>query len=136
MPHRRRKIVYTAAGDRRDEDIIRQAQIIGDFFHDIYIYEDQCTRGRPDGEIMRIMREGFGPEKPGRAILQEVGELGAISAVLASLKPGDLLLCQVDQVELALDHVMEIVRQSDAHIPGVHAPKSKATVVAQNAAAG
>ena len=29
MPHRRRKIVYTAAGDRRDGDIIRQAKIIG-----------------------------------------------------------------------------------------------------------
>jgi hypothetical protein len=85
---------------------------------------------------MRIMREGFGAEKSGRAILEEVGELGAISAALASLKPGDLLLCQVDQVELALDHVMEIVRQSDAHIPSVHAPKSKATVVAQNAAVG
>ena len=136
MPHRRRKIVYTAAGDRRDGDIVRQARIIGEFFHDIYIYEDQCTRGRPNGEIMRIMREGFGAEKSGRAILEEVGELGAISAALASLKPGDLLLCQVDQVELALDHVMEIVRQSDAHIPSVHAPKSKATVVAQNAAVG
>jgi cyanophycin synthetase len=137
MPHRRRKIVYTAAGDRRDEDILRQAKIIGDFFHDIYIYEDKCTRGRPDGEIMRMMREGFGPEQPGRAILQESGgELAAISAALASLKPGDLLLCQVDQVELALDHVMEIVRQSDARIPTLHAPKQKAPVAAVPAVAG
>jgi cyanophycin synthetase len=138
MPHRRRKIVYTAAGDRRDEDIVRQAQIIGDFFQDIYLYEDQCTRGRPDGEIMRIMREGFGPEKPGRVILQEEGgELAAISAALASLKPGELLLCQVDQVELALDHVMEIVRQGEVHIPSVHAAaKPKGAVVALPAAAG
>jgi cyanophycin synthetase len=136
MPHRRRKIVYTAAGDRRDEDIIRQAQIIGDFFQDIYIYEDKCTRGRPDGEIMRIMREGFGAEKKNRAILQESGELAAISAALASLKPGELLLCQVDQVELALDHVMEIVRLSEAHAPTLHAPKQKVLLVAQPAVAG
>jgi cyanophycin synthetase len=127
MPHRRRKIVYTAAGDRRDQDIVRQAHIIGDFFNDIYIYEDQCTRGRPDGEIMRIMREGFGPEQPGRAIVQEAGELAAISSALASLKPGELLLCQVDQIELALRHVMELVRQSESPTPPAHgAAKAKA----------
>jgi cyanophycin synthetase len=136
MPHRRRKIVYTAAGDRRDEDILRQAQLIGDFFHDIYIYEDQCTRGRPDGEIMRLMRQGFGRERPGRAVLQEAGgELAAISAALASLRPGELLLCQVDQVELALTHVMEIVRQGEVHIPSVHAAKPKAAAAALPAAA-
>jgi len=136
MPHRRRKIVYTAAGDRRDEDILRQAEIIGGFFDDVYIYEDQCTRGRPDGEIMRLMRQGFGAGKPGRAILQESGELAAISAALASLKPGELLLCQVDQVELALDHVMEIVRQPGAHLPAVHAAaKPKAAAVAVPAVA-
>ena len=74
MPHRRRKIVYTAAGDRRDEDIIRQAKLIADFFHDIYIYEDQCTRGRPDGEIMRLMREGFVTGRKEHTVLQESGE--------------------------------------------------------------
>ncbi len=136
MPHRRRKIVYTAAGDRRDQDILRQAQIIGDFFQDIYIYEDQCTRGRPDGEIMRMMREGFGPERKGRAILQESGELAAIGAALASLKPGELLLCQVDQIELALDYVMGIVRQSEPHAPAQHTSKQKAMPVAVPAAAG
>jgi cyanophycin synthetase len=136
MPHRRRKIVYTAAGDRRDADILRQAEIIGGFFDDVYIYEDQCTRGRPDGEILGLMRQGFGAGKPGRAVLQESGELAAISAALASLKAGELLLCQVDQVELALDHVAEIVRQSDAHIPSMHAAKPKAAAVASAVVAG
>ena len=130
MPHRRRKIVYTAAGDRRDEDILRQSQIIGDFFQDIFIYEDQCTRGRPDGEIMRMMREGFGGERKDRTIMQESGELAAIGAALSSLKPGELLLCQVDQVELALEYVMGIVRQSEPHTT-THAPKQhKASPVA------
>jgi len=137
MPHRRRKIVYTAAGDRRDEDIIRQAQIIGDFFHDIYIYEDQCTRGRPDGEVMRIMRKGFGAARRDRTILQESGELAAIGAAIASLKPGDLLLCQVDQVELALDYVMGICKQSDPHPAiGSSAVKHKGLTTAVPATAG
>jgi cyanophycin synthetase len=126
MPHRRRKIVYTAAGDRRDEDIIRQAQLIADFFHEITIYEDQCTRGRPDGEIMRIMREGFAKGRAAPIVLQESGEFAAIDAAIASLKPGDLLLCQVDQVEAALEHVTALLRQSEGPSASGHAIKHKA----------
>ena len=115
MPHRRRKVVYTAAGDRRDEDIHRQAEIIGAFYDDVYIYEDKCTRGRADGEIIRMMREGFTRAKrPPRRVLQKSGELAAIAAAISSLEPGDLLLCQVDQVEVALDFVKGLFRQAEA----------------------
>jgi len=115
MPHRRRKVVYTAAGDRRDEDISRQAEIIGGFFDDVYIYEDQCTRGRADGEIIRLMREGMlRAKRAPRRVLQKSGELSAIAAAISSLEPGDLLLCQVDQVEVALDFVKGLFRQAEA----------------------
>jgi cyanophycin synthetase len=125
MPHRRRKIVYTAAGDRRDEDIVRQAQIIADFFHEIYIYEDKCTRGRPDGEVMHIMREGFSKGRGDPLVLQERGEMATIGAAIASLKPGDLLLCQVDQIEEALDHVTGLLRQPEVHVPISYPVKHK-----------
>jgi cyanophycin synthetase len=115
MPHRRRKVVYTAAGDRRDEDIHRQAEIIGGFFDDVYIYEDQCTRGRADGEIIAMMREGMQrASRQPRRILQKSGELAAIAAAIAGLEPGDLLLCQVDQVDVALDFVKGLFRQAEA----------------------
>ncbi|MES1173446.1 MAG: cyanophycin synthetase [Myxococcales bacterium] len=115
MPHRRRKVVYTAAGDRRDEDIHRQAEIIGSFFDDVYIYEDQCTRGRADGEIIRLMREGMQRAKrPPRRILQKSGELPAIASAISGLEPGDLLLCQVDQVDVALEFVRGLFRQAEA----------------------
>jgi cyanophycin synthetase len=136
MPHRRRKIVYTAAGDRRDEDILRQSQLIADFFHEIYIYEDQCTRGRDDGEIMRMMREGFAKGRGTPVVLQESGELAAIDAAIASLKPGDLLLCQVDQVELALDHVATLLCQPEGTSPSSHAVKHKTTATALPVSAG
>jgi len=109
MPHRRRKIVYTAAGDRRDEDIRRQAEIIASSFDEIYVYEDKCTRGRPDGEIIELMRRGFSAVSRRARVLQASGELAAIGAAIASLRPGDLLLCQVDQVELALGFVSKII---------------------------
>jgi cyanophycin synthetase len=115
MPHRRRKIVYTAAGDRRDEDIIRQAQIIGAFFDEIYIYEDQCTRGRNDGEVIRLMCQGFTRAQRSRKVLRATGELAAIGAALQGLEPGDLLLCQVDQIDLALEFVTGMFQQTETH---------------------
>lgn len=136
MPHRKRKIVYTAAGDRRDEDIIRQAKLIGDFFHEIYIYEDQCTRGRPDGEVLRLMREGFGAQRRDRAVIEQSGELAAIGAAIASLHPGDLLLCQVDQVELALEYVMGVCRQGDGHATAAHGAKVKSSAASVPATVG
>jgi cyanophycin synthetase len=112
FPHKRRKVVYTAAGDRRDEDITRQAEIIAGFFDEIYIYEDQCTRGREDGEIIRLMREGFLKGNRQRRVLQASGEMAAIGAAISRLEPGDVLLCQVDQVEAALDFVTGLLKQS------------------------
>jgi cyanophycin synthetase len=112
FPHLRRKVVYTAAGDRRDIDIKRQAQLLAGFFDEIYIYEDQCTRGRADGEVIRLMREGVLSASRQPRVLQAPGELAAIGAAMARLEPGDLLLCQVDQVEEALAFVQGMLKQA------------------------
>jgi cyanophycin synthetase len=123
LPHRRRKIVYTAAGDRRDEDIRRQAEIIANSFDEIYVYEDNCTRGRADGEIIDLMRRGFAAVGRRARVLQASGELAAIRAAIESLNPGDLLLCQVDQVELALGFVAKLLGSTSraSHRPGAAA---------------
>jgi cyanophycin synthetase len=110
---KRRKVVYTAAGDRRDVDIKRQAELLAGFFDEIYIYEDQCTRGRADGEILRLMRDGFESATRKPRVLQAPGEMAAIGAAIARLEPGDLLLCQVDQVEEALAFVSGLLKQSE-----------------------
>lgn len=106
MPHRRRAIVYTAAGDRRDIDIIEQARIIGTHFDVVYLYEDQCTRGRRPGEVIRLMQVGLKDTVRARTVHElRGGERAAIETALADLEKGDLLLCQVDQVEDALGWV-------------------------------
>jgi cyanophycin synthetase len=112
--HKRRKVVYTAAGDRRDVDIRRQAELLAGFFDEIYIYEDQCTRGRDSGEILKLMREGFMNASRRPRVLQAPGEMAAIGAAIARLEPGDLLLCQVDQVEEALGFVSGMLKHADA----------------------
>jgi cyanophycin synthetase len=109
LPHERRLVVYTAAGDRRDVDIIRQAEIIGNAFDDVFIYEDKCTRGRPDGEVVRLMRQGFGGCVRVAEIFETRGEFRAIEMGLRRLRSGDLILVQADQVEPSLAFIQEFI---------------------------
>ena len=111
MPHERRLIVYTAAGDRRDEDIIRQAELIANAFDVMVLYEDACTRGRTDGDVCRLMREGFALGKRLQAdnVIETRGEMKAIEMTLRKMQPGDLVLIQADQVEEAIVFVQQLL---------------------------
>lgn len=119
LPHQSRSIVYTPAGDRRDIDIFEQAAIIGNEFDRVYIYEDKCLRGRADGEVIRLMRQGLGATRRVRQVVEARGEFNAIQTALDGLRPGDLLLCQVDQVEEALEFVQRSLASRPRRMPSV-----------------
>jgi cyanophycin synthetase len=105
MPAKRRSVVISAAGDRRDEDIREQTQILGASFDDFILYEDACQRGREDGEIIALLRAGLnGVRRVGR-VDEIFGEFKAIDHALERLQAGDLCVILVDQVEEALDHI-------------------------------
>ena len=57
MPAERRVVVISGAGDRRDEDIRRQTEILGEAFDHVVLYQDQCQRGRADGEVLALLRQ-------------------------------------------------------------------------------
>jgi len=105
MPAQHRMIVVSGAGDRRDEDIRRQTEILGDAFDEVLLYQDQCQRGREDGEVLDLLREGLARAKRVSKVEEIRGEFLAIDTALARLKPGDLCLILIDQVEAALDHI-------------------------------
>jgi len=111
MPHDRRLVVYTAAGDRRDIDIVKQAEILGNEFDHVIIYEDKCTRGRADGEVVALMRRGLARSTRVTEIFETRGEFRAIEAGLRMLKPRDLILVQADQVAEALSFVEKFVAE-------------------------
>ena len=58
FPHQRRTCVYSTAGDRRDCDMIRQGELLGNAFDQVVLYEDHYLRGRAEGEIIRLFRGG------------------------------------------------------------------------------
>ena len=105
MPSKRRVVVISGAGDRRDEDLTRQTEILGDAFDDVVLYQDQAQRGRKDGEVLALLRQGLANASRTTHIEEIRGEFAAIDAALARLESGDLCLILVDQVPEALAHL-------------------------------
>lgn len=111
MPARRRSVVISGAGDRRDDDIRQQTQILGAAFDDVVLYQDACQRGREDGEVIALLREGLANARRTRQIDAITGEFLAIDTALARLQAGDLCLILIDQVEEALAHIARRVAE-------------------------
>ncbi|RFP18275.1 MULTISPECIES: cyanophycin synthetase [unclassified Duganella] len=112
MPAKRRSVVISGAGDRRDQDITQQTQILGRAFDDVILYEDACQRGRVDGEVVGLLRSGLNGA-PRTTHIQEIyGEFLAIDTALGRLKEGDLCLILVDQVEDALAHIAKRIAEA------------------------
>jgi len=109
MPAKRRSVVISGAGDRRDEDIREQTQILGTAFDEVILYQDACQRGREDGEVLALLRQGLEGAQRTRHIEEITGEFIAIDTALSRLEPGDLCLVLVDQVEEALAHLAKRV---------------------------
>lgn len=112
MPAKRRSVVISGAGDRRDEDIRMQTEILGEAFDDVLLYQDQCQRGRADGEVVALLRQGLVNATRAKQVDEIYGEFLAIDTALARLQAGDLCLILVDQVEEALEHIAKRIREA------------------------
>jgi cyanophycin synthetase len=105
MPASRRSVVISGAGDRRDQDLIQQTQILGEAFDEVILFEDQCQRGRNDGEVIALLRQGLTQASRTVQVKEIQGEFLAIDAGMDSLKEGELCLILVDQVDQAMAHI-------------------------------
>jgi cyanophycin synthetase len=76
------------------------------------LYQDQCQRGRADGEVLALLREGLAHAKRTTSIDEIHGEFLAIDTALAKLSAGDLCLILVDQIEQALAHIAQRIAEA------------------------
>ncbi len=111
MPAVRRSVVISGAGDRRDEDIRQQTEILGEAFDDVLLYQDACQRGREDGEVIALLRSGLANASRTKRIDEITGEFKAIDMALERLHPGDLCLILIDQVDEALAHITQRIAE-------------------------
>jgi cyanophycin synthetase len=117
FPSKRRIVVISAPGDRRDSDIRRQGEILGDAFDEVILYQDQCQRGRADGEVLALLREGLANAKRTKSISEIRGEFLAIETGLSHLEAGDLCLLLVDQVSESLQFIQRLAAAATPVIP-------------------
>jgi cyanophycin synthetase len=109
MPAKRRLVLISGAGDRRDEDIRDQTRILGGAFDEVLLYQDQCQRGREDGEVVALLRQGLKGASRTSHVEEINGEFVAIDRALERLSDGDLALVLIDQVDEALAHIAKRV---------------------------
>ena len=109
IPAQNRMVVISGAGDRRDVDISHQTEILGDAFDEVILYQDQCQRGRADGEVLKLLQHGLVNAKRTKKIDEIQGEFLAIDTALSRLNAGDLCLILIDQVDEALAHIAQRV---------------------------
>jgi len=112
MPANKRSVVISGAGDRRDEDIRVQTQILGQAFDEVLLFQDACQRGREDGEVLALLRQGLSGATRTRLVDEIRGEFVAIDTALSRLQAGDLCLVLVDQVEEALAHLARRIAEA------------------------
>jgi cyanophycin synthetase len=78
----------------------------------VLLYEDQCQRGRSEGEVVALLRAGLAGATRTSHIDEIKGEFVAIDTALARLQPGDLSLILIDQVDEALAHIGKRVAEA------------------------
>jgi cyanophycin synthetase len=107
-------VVYSAAGDRRDCDMIRQGELLGDAFDRVILYEDHYARGRADGEIISLFRRGLTAATRTMEIQEFRGNLKAIESALRTAQPGELVVVQADVIDETLDYIGRYLACNDA----------------------
>ncbi|MBF5046128.1 cyanophycin synthetase [Aggregicoccus sp. 17bor-14] len=107
LPSQRRIAVLTGAGDRRDMDLQRLGEILGNHFDEVGLFEDACNRGRKDGEVIELLRRGVATGSRVSHVAEFRGELVALEATLRRLRPGDIGLLLIDEVDRSLAWLRE-----------------------------
>jgi cyanophycin synthetase len=134
FPHAKRSVVYSAAGDRRDADIVAQGEQLGAAFDRVFIYEDTYLRGRREGEITELFQRGMARTRRVQDVRSIKGGMLAIEIAFAACVPGELLVIQPDRIddgvallqkfvqqggrELSLEDVLRLRSQPDAIASG------------------
>jgi cyanophycin synthetase len=99
FPHERRCLVF-AASNRRDVDVLEMGRIVGGCFDRVVLYRDRGNSDRSDGELNALLVRGM---HRGRAeVVEAEGEREAIGSALAGLRPGDVLVLGIEDIEGSL----------------------------------
>jgi cyanophycin synthetase len=120
FPGRRRTIVLSADGDRLDEVIVRQGEILGSWFDRVVLYEEPARRrGRAAGAILELLGRGLDAGAQGRTgtptptpeRIEVCGEEAAIARGLSGLESGDVVVILAASAAAPLGQVQRLLAE-------------------------
>ncbi|MBI5280296.1 MAG: cyanophycin synthetase [Candidatus Solibacter usitatus] len=116
FPGKRRVALYSAAGDRRDADMVAMGKLIGGYFDRVILYEGHYMRGRKQGEIIDLFRKGMEGTSKAKQVEGIIGPVAAVEHTLNTLEPGDVVLLQADEIDETMDYMRHYLAKMD-HAP-------------------
>jgi len=122
FPQQQRLVVYSTAGDRRDCDLIRQGELLGQHFDRVILYEGDYCRGREPGDIIRLLMEGLKNAPRTTEIIPVQGAIPATELALKMVRPHELLVIQADVVDDTVQFLRQNFPNMTAAVPRPNVP--------------
>jgi cyanophycin synthetase len=120
LPHGRRTIVYSAGDGRRNADVLRQGEQLGDAFDRVILYEDRSASDRSPGELSALFRQGLIHGGRASEIIEVRTHAAAVSGAFDAAQPGELVVIQTEDENVtdALELVEARARRGDSGAGG------------------
>ncbi|MBC6696582.1 cyanophycin synthetase [Hymenobacter puniceus] len=99
--------VISGLGDRRDEDTLGFSRIAGRIFDEIVLRQDRDLRGKTAEQLREIMERGLRLDAPEVPITYIENEMDAIDHVLATAKPGSVVVMFTENIKATLKKLDE-----------------------------
>jgi cyanophycin synthetase len=106
FPHRRRTILFSSC-DRRNDDVIRQGEVLGSQFDRVILAADSDHPDQREVELNALLRRGIAKSRRAVEVREYPNEQEALAAALDELQPDDLLVVGPAAPEEALAAVCE-----------------------------
>ncbi len=100
--------IFSAAGDRRDEDIVEMGRIAANTFDEIIIHEGIHLRGRNAEAMLELLESGFHAIAPDKPVFLKKTEQEAILFGFKRAPKGAHITLLGDVVSEALDFITEL----------------------------
>jgi cyanophycin synthetase len=107
-PQQHRISVYSAPGDRRNEDILEQGRMLSRAFDEVWLYEGDYCRGREPGEIIGLLSQGLVNAPRVKRLEKITGALKALDMAIAAAPAGSLIVIQADTANETVEHLQKI----------------------------
>jgi len=94
--------VISGLGDRRDEDTLGFSRIAGRIFDEVILRQDRDLRGKTAEQLKEIMERGLRLDNPSLPITYIENEMDAIDHVLATAKPGSVIVMFTENIKATI----------------------------------